>query len=576
MGKKDFLNALSRLNLNTADAIELYFMLKAWKIVSQLDSVDEHLKFDYFFQQSIESKYLEEIFKSLSKNFIVFKLYLKEASHLKKVGIHTIKYLYEFAIDSRLNIIRVNDILRYKNNSYHHIPSDQIGELGVKLLLDGDCTRSIYMPFTNGFSCSYASTNPIIAENTYEYNAFITELINIVEDGNIEFILNDALDEPSLKEYGSSRLLRQFDMVISFPPLSSRERRDLNSKFILTRRDKNLTIDIAYFLHVLSHTSKRAVIMMPVGLSYRTGAEAEFREYLVKKNLLEALIQLPPNFHSGAALETTLFIINKDKKTDKTLFINLKSDTFLTRDSKKMIFKDVDAIVDIYKAQKETEGVSALVSNEEIEKYNYNLSIERYVISKKLKELKDTLSSYKLIKLQDIAQIRRSQLFTEKENGQSVYELSPSDFSRAGFTKDGLKVKTINTKSNKYNIYKLMPYDVLLSAKGTIGKVAIIADEIQKPMIASQASEIIRFENKKDAIVVYMFLKSDIGQALLKQLTSGSAMPQIASSDIKGFLVPLFSEEQKKKMVSNFYREIELYDEIDRLEGEIKGVHGRF
>jgi len=571
--KSDFLKAIDRLDLKTEDSIELFFMLKAWKIVSSLDYIDEYLKFDYFFENMIEAKHLQGIFKALSKDFKVFKLYLKEAHYLKKVDNITLELLYYFINCDLIIDIKVNDIFHYKNSSYHHIVSYQIAELGIRLALSDDCSKPIYTPFTNGFSCSYASSNKIIAESTYEYSAFIAELMSVVENKDIEFILNDAIKKPSLKEYGSSSLLRQFDAVISFPPLGRDERRDLNSKFILTRRDKNITIDIAYFLHVLSHTSKKAVIMMPVGLSYRTGAESEFREYLVKKNLLEALIQLPPNFHSGTSLETTLFVINRDKKTDKTLFINLKGDRFLIRDSKKMIFKDIYDIVDIYETHQEIENVSALISNKEIEMFNYSLSIERYVMNKKLKELKDTLHSHELVKLKDIAQIRRSQLFSEKDGGQSVYELSPSDFSRAGFTKEGLKTKNIDTKSNKYNIYKLMPYDILLSAKGTIGKVAIISEEFQKPLIASQASEIIRLNNKKDAIVVYMFLKSNIGQALLKQLTSGSAMPQIASSDIKGFLVPVFSEEQKKKMVSSFYKEIELYGEIDRLEGEIRGVH---
>ena len=65
-------------------------------------------------------------------------------------------------------------------------------------------------------------------------------------------------------------------------------------------------------------------------------------------------------------------------------------------------------------------------------------------------------------------------------------------------------------------------YDILLSSKGTVGKVALIG-EIKELLIASQAIQVIRLNNvsdgkKEDAIVLYMFLKSDIGQAMLKQL----------------------------------------------------------
>lgn len=100
---------------------------------------------------------------------------------------------------------------------------------------------------------------------------------------------------------------------------------------------------------------------------------------------------------------------------------------------------------------------------------------------------------------------------------------------------------------NRLDTYKLEPYDVLLSTKGTIGKVAIIG-KIDKPMIASQAIQVIRLKEDKEekAIILYMFLKSNIGQTILSSITSGTVMPQISTVEVKSLGIPKLTEENEK------------------------------
>ena len=97
-------------------------------------------------------------------------------------------------------------------------------------------------------------------------------------------------------------------------------------------------------------------------------------------------------------------------------------------------------------------------------------------------------------------------------------------------------------------------------------------------MIASQAMQVIRLnaQSSLDPIVIYMYLKSEIGQALLKQLVAGVAMPQIATREIKEFRVPLLSEDEMKRIIESFNDEIKLYEEIEEKRKAISDIHNNF
>ncbi|MBD3797888.1 MAG: restriction endonuclease subunit S, partial [Campylobacterales bacterium] len=257
---------------------------------------------------------------------------------------------------------------------------------------------------------------------------------------------------------------------------------------------------------------------------------------------------------------------------------NLKDDSFIKRDGRRLILKDLDVILDIYENKKEIENISIIASNEEIINNNYSLAIDRYVIPQEAKELQKSLEKYELIQLEDIADIRRSQLFKDEEEGKEVYEISPSDFSRAGFTLECGKLKQIGSQYKRLQTYKLEPYDVLLSTKGTIGKVCIMG-EINEAIIASQAIQVIRVQGddkKEKAISLYMFLKSDLGQTILASLVAGTAMPQISTAEIKKLSIPLLSKEQEKRLMSSFKDESKMYNEIEKINENIKSIHSNF
>ena len=573
-----FFNFLSIVGnkMDTIEAIELIYTIKAWIVLSEEGKLDSsEVVFNQSEMQSMDAEALSHIFDKLAAYHKVFELYTSKSNRIKSIDQNKLRELLHFVKESK-DLPRVNDAF-YSTKHFvrDYAVSNQIAQLGVKLL--NGVSDTIYVPFTNGFAYAYATNKKICAENQITRDALVAELMNIIDCTQIEFHLTNALENPSYIESNKEEQLRQFKLALSFPPFSMRGRIDLSKdKYHRFKVHKGSILDVAHFEHILAQTKGKAVVLMSVGFTYRAGVEEEFRAYLVENNWLEAVIQLPPNLHSATSIETTFFIVNKQKIDHRVQFINLKHEQFFTKEGRQIVFKDIDELVDIYRDRSEIENISTLVEPETIKAFNYSLAIDRYILSSEAKEIEKKLSSYQKIALQDIADIRRSQLFKDEEDGKEVYELSPSDFALAGFTMECGKLKHLGEQSKKYETYKLQPYDILLSSKGTVGKVALIG-EIKEPLIASQAIQVIRLKNegdiKTDAIVLYMFLKSDIGQAMLKQLVAGVAMPQISTKEIKQLEIPLFSTEEKEHIVNNFNKEIKMQEEIEQLKSKIDEIH---
>lgn len=557
--------------VNIEESLELVYVVKAWEKLSIENKLDNELTFDSFYNQKVEVKKLATMFDKLSKKIKLFELYSFDSKVFDDTSLVTVLGL----VKNIETLPNVNDAFYLEKGKMGNFSvSNQIAELGIKLL-DGN-SEELYVPFSNGFAYANYTNKNIYADYQMQQAELVAELINILEDKNIVFNKTNALEHPTFINPNAPHLVKEFEAVLSFPPFRAKAKIDSsNDKYHRFNIHKGTVLDVAHFEHILAQTKDKAVVLMATGFTFSGGVEEAFRQYLIEQNYLEAIIQLPPNLHSATSIETVFFVISKHKSNNKVQFINLKDDSFIVRDGRRLVLKNLDEILDIYENKKELENISIHVTNDVIANNSYSLAIDRYVIPKDIKELQKIISNYKTVKLEDIAEIRRSQLFKDEGDGKEVYELSPSDFNKAGFTNEGGKLKRIGNQSNKYETYKLMSYDVLVSTKGTIGKVAII-DEISEPLLASQASQVIRVKDKTTAIELYMFFKSDFGQAMLGQLVAGAAMPQIATSEIKKLQIPLLSNNEKKQVLLNFNSEIKKYNEIDKINTEIKKIHSNF
>ncbi|WP_345986616.1 N-6 DNA methylase [Sulfurimonas sp. HSL-1656] len=575
---RHFLSIQERLlGLSQYESTAYIFLMQVWKKFSNDGIIkNEALKYEYFFNQEIDSKKLKQIITLLAKEFNVFQLFLEQITQLDKLDVKALGHIY-FALHFD-NLKNVNDAFFHYGSGKEKPVSHQVVELGVKLL--GNSTESIYAPFANDFTIADYTDKKIYVEGEAKSNSLVCELIKIIDEKDIVYNVSNPLVAPTYREEKASHLLKQFDTVIAFPPFNQKTKMDLSDdSYNRFKIQRGTNLNIAHFEHILAQTKKKAVVLMPVGFTYRAGADEEFRKYLIEQNWLEGIIQLPTNIDTGSSIETTYIVINKQKDDKNVLFVSLKDDQFIERNGRKVEFKDIDSIIRLYEERKSLESVTALVANDTIASQSYSCVVDRYIISEEAISLQTQLSGYKLVELQSIADVRRSQLFQDEdeENGLDVIEIGPSDVARAGMTVPTGKTKRLYKQLNKLETYALQSHDIVLSTKGTIGKVGIVLCNYTH-VIASQAMQVIRLKNDKhfNAIELYMYLKSDLAQSMLKQLVAGVAMPQISTTDIKKLKVPLLSKEELIQLNEKFHEEIDYYKKIEEIEHKIKKIHSDF
>lgn len=262
--------------------------------------------------------------------------------------------------------------------------------------------------------------NHIIEEGFYgqeinhtTYNlARMNMFLHNVNYDKFNIALGDTLINP---QFGDEK---PFDAIVSNPPYSiswigSDDPTLINDdRFapagVLAPKSK---ADFAFVLHALSYLSSkgRAAIVCFPGIFYRGGAEQKIRKYLVDNNFVESVISVAPNLFYGTSIAVTLLVISKNKKENKTQFIDASGEDFFKKVTNNNLLTDdhIDKIMEIFDNKEDVAHVAKFVDNKVIADNDYNLSVSSYVEAKDNREQVDikqlnediSLTVYKINKL---------------------------------------------------------------------------------------------------------------------------------------------------------------------------------
>ncbi len=140
--------------------------------------------------------------------------------------------------------------------------------------------------------------------------------------------------------------------------------------------------DLAFTMHMLYHLAESgtcAIVEFP-GVLYRGGAEQKIREYLVRNNFVDTVIQLPQNLFFGVGIATCIIVLRKGKRPDnKILFIDASNQYKKIGNKNHLEPKHQDAIVEAYQQREDKQYFCRLVDNNDVKENNYNLSVSAYV-----------------------------------------------------------------------------------------------------------------------------------------------------------------------------------------------------
>ncbi len=231
-------------------------------------------------------------------------------------------------------------------------------------------------------------------KNITTYNlARMNMLLHGVKDSEFEIHHGDSLlnDWDILKEMNPAKKL-QFDAVVANPPFSYRW--EPTGEMAQNFRFKNYGVapksaaDLAFLLHGFHFLSEDGImaIILPHGVLFRGGAEANIRSKLLKDGHIDTVIGLPANLFYSTGIPVCILVLKRCKKSDDVLFINASEHFEKGKRQNQLLPEHISKIIATYQYRREEERYARRVSMEEIEKNDFNLNISRYVSTAKSEE----------------------------------------------------------------------------------------------------------------------------------------------------------------------------------------------
>jgi type I restriction enzyme M protein len=130
----------------------------------------------------------------------------------------------------------------------------------------------------------------------------------------------------------------------------------------------------------------RVGVVMPHGVLFRGGVEAQIRECLLRKDLLDAVIGLPPNLFYSTPIPACLVILRGQKpagRREAVRIIDGSARFTKGRNQNQMTAEDVEAIVAAYRYGDDPDGEGGvqvrLVEHAEIKENGWDLNLGRYL-----------------------------------------------------------------------------------------------------------------------------------------------------------------------------------------------------
>ena len=213
----------------------------------------------------------------------------------------------------------------------------------------------------------------------------INMFLHNVNYDNFDIRLEDTLLKPQHMDDAP------FDAIVSNPPYSLKWEGKDNPILMNDERYAPAGVlapksaaDLAFTMHMLWHLSEKgtaAIVEFP-GVLYRGGDEKKIRQYLVKNNYVDTVIQLPANLFFGVGIATCIA-----KTNASVLFIDASK--LFQKDGNKNILlpEHQDKIMALYQNRQDEQYLAKLVKNDDILANDCNLSVSSYVEQEDTREV---------------------------------------------------------------------------------------------------------------------------------------------------------------------------------------------
>jgi type I restriction enzyme M protein len=382
-----------------------------------------------------------------------------------------------------------------------------------------------------------------------------------------ELVLGDTLVNPLLKQ---EHALRKFDYVVMTPPFSlskwgqSKIKDEMLGRFTYGL-PSDTNADMAFISHAIAslNDNGKAAVVVPHGVLFRGGADAKIRQELLRADLIEAVIGLPPNLFSNAGIPVVVLLFNKNKSTErkgKVLFLDASKEYNAQRGQNFLEDEQLNKIVATYANMSEQKQYSYLASIEEIADADWILTIPRYVsvsevatefgtvhvdlprfenagvVLKRLDEVSETFRGYNIPSISKV---------TDPNGKYHVIQLV--DVQDGQLITEQLQTVTINGGGSKLKKYLVQEGDIIISNRGSSTKMAFVPP-FEGKLLLTQNFHAIRPNPEVDTLYLKAYLESPVAQAYIQPMQQGTVVKVLGLKELNNLMVPLQPLEVQQKI----------------------------
>ncbi|HBP6016959.1 TPA: hypothetical protein L6A14_03525 [Pseudomonas aeruginosa] len=453
-----------------------------------------------------------------------------------------------------------------KDNAFGLAPS--LADLLIGLI-DQQAEGAIYTPWDS--SGQLAARALRLGHETWleaPATALAIQVLSLAATGQWQVAATDPVTTPHYIERGQ---LKPFAMSVAVPPMGVRYEREVVDTDLFSRfTEKTSSGSVLQLQHLLAQTRGRIVVVVPNSVLFSVGAERSLRQVLVERRAIEAVIALPAGLFSGSSLPGAILVLNTAQPAKQIRFINAADDQFHTQGQlKRTELKQLEHLLQLVRRDKEN-SAAVDISSKTIRENDFNLEVARYVLDDVARKLDQALERLPLLKLGDQFEVIRARQHSTSTSGASVREVLASDIPEFGVTLSASKEALFDLDSPRASTYFLQPNDLLIAVKGSIGKVGIVSNPPtagEGGWVAGQSFAVLRLMQSSayspQALLVY--LRSEMGQALLNRLAVGASQPTIQLSALKDLAIPNLSASEMAKVSVIVEQERQIQQEIELL-----------
>ncbi len=473
-------------------------------------------------------------------------------------------------------------------NAYEHILAKYTPKEQLKIDDDGEIHGAV------GSKITKREHWEKLWEKTFYGFDFDTTMVRI---GLMNMILH-GIKKPHITYLDSlskrNNIRAEYTVVLANPPFTgSIDVDDINDAFkVKTTKTELLFLELFYRTLEMGG---RAAVVVPNGILFgNTNAHKEMRKTILKNCQLQAVITIPSGvFKPYSGVGTAILVFTKGGDTDKVWFYDMKSDGYTLDDKREKIDGkgDIPDIINSFNT-KSVGPNSIVIDIKEIEKNDWNLNIITYIeddfkeieyedpketlenLLEKQEEIKKELLALQSIKFessskkdlekefQDVADflrgpfgssVKKSVCVPKGKNTFKLYEqgnVIQNDFNRGTYYLD-------KERFNDLKKFEIAPGDILITCAGTLGKIAIVPEGIERGIFNSVLMRIRPNPNKILTKYFYYYFGSAYVQSKIFSKSYGATIKNLfPTKKLKGFKIPVPPIQVQKKII----------DIIERLE----------